>query len=74
MEDFEALGQKAHEAAEAMARRQKRDTTDVLEDALGVSPQYGFSSVSSGGAPDITEDRMAEKLLLLKKLAERVRP
>jgi methionine synthase II (cobalamin-independent) len=74
LEDHEALEQKVHEAAETIARGQKRDKRDVLEDTLGVSPQRGFSSVSSGGAPDMTEDCMWEKLLLVKRLAERVWP
>jgi methionine synthase II (cobalamin-independent) len=72
LEDMGDLEQRVHEAAGVIARGQSRDKADVLADTLAVSPQCGFSSVSSGGATDMTEDRMWEKLLLVKRLAQRL--
>ncbi|WQF85582.1 Putative cobalamin-independent methionine synthase MetE/archaeal, UROD/MetE-like superfamily [Colletotrichum destructivum] len=71
LEDKEALVQRIHEAAEAMAKGQGRAVSDVLADSLAVSPQCGFAShsINKGVA---TEERMWEKLVLVRDVARSV--
>ncbi|KAJ6469976.1 hypothetical protein C8R45DRAFT_1063720 [Mycena sanguinolenta] len=57
LEDIDILEARVREAAEVIAK-------EVLEDALAVSPQCGFASV--------TEEKMWARLVLLRDLARRV--
>ncbi|KAF6805655.1 hypothetical protein CMUS01_14568 [Colletotrichum musicola] len=71
LENKEALVKRIHEAAEAMAKGQRRNPAEVLKDSLAISPQCGFAShnVNKGVA---TEERMWEKLVLLRDVARLV--
>lgn len=68
LEDLDGLVKRVHEAAQVIAKGQGRDASDVLIDSLGVSPQCGFAShhMNKGVA---TEERMWEKLVLVRDLA-----
>jgi methionine synthase II (cobalamin-independent) len=72
LEDVEVMEKKVYEAADVIAQGQGRTREDVLADTLSVSTQCGFSSVSVGGGVGMTEDRMWEKLSLVKQIASRV--
>jgi len=72
MEDIDELVGRVNAAASVIARGQGRSITEVIDTSLGVSPQCGFSSMSAGGGRGVTMDRMWEKLLLVKELAERI--
>lgn len=71
MEDLDVLVGRVHEAAEAIARGQKRTSEEVLADTLAVSPQCGFSSsVYTRGVG--TEENMWKKLILVRDVARKV--
>jgi methionine synthase II (cobalamin-independent) len=72
MEDIDELIARVNAAARIIAQGQGRSTAEAIETSLGVSPQCGFSSMSAGGGRGVTMDRMWEKLLLVKQLAERI--
>lgn len=48
----------------------EKGTKQLLEECVGVSPQCGFASMSTGGGVEMTEERMWEKLVLVKELAK----
>ncbi|KAJ0275546.1 hypothetical protein Brms1b_011749 [Colletotrichum noveboracense] len=68
LEDKDALINRVHQAADAIATGQGRSASEVLEDSLAVSPQCGFAShnINRGVA---TEERMWEKLVLVRDVA-----
>lgn len=68
------LEDKVREAAKVIARAQSGTVEEVLKEQIGVSPQCGFSSMSQGGGTGVTEDRMWEKLELVRELAKRMWP
>ncbi|KAJ5087139.1 hypothetical protein N7456_010755 [Penicillium angulare] len=72
LEDLNELVNQVRVAAEAIARSQGRSVEEVIKTSLGVSPQCGFASMSLGGGRGMTMERMWEKLLLVKELAERI--
>jgi methionine synthase II (cobalamin-independent) len=72
LEDLGGLEEKTYAAADVIARGQGRSRQEVLRDVLGVSPQCGFASMSKGGGIGMSEERMWEKLVLCRKLAERI--
>lgn len=69
LETLENLTGRVLEAADIIAQGQGRSRGEVLQTALGVSPQCGFSSVSEGGGEEMTVERMWEKLELVRDLA-----
>ncbi|OCL10830.1 5-methyltetrahydropteroyltriglutamate-homocysteine methyltransferase [Glonium stellatum] len=74
LEDIDMLEDRVKEAAGVIARAQNRTVEEVLEQQIGVSPQCGFSSMSEGGGIGVTENRMWEKLELVRNLAARLWP
>lgn len=74
MEDVDEMVARVHRAAEAIAQGQKRSVKEVLDASLAVSPQCGFASMSLGGGRGMTMGLMWEKLILVKRLAERIWP
>lgn len=74
LEDMHVLETRVKEAAAVIAKAQGRSTEEVLGDQIGVSPQCGFASMSSGGGKGVTEERMWEKLDLVRDLASRIWP
>ncbi|KAJ5833964.1 hypothetical protein N7474_002275 [Penicillium riverlandense] len=72
MEDIDELTARVNAAARIIGQGQGRSTAEVIDTSLGVSPQCGFSSMSAGGGYGVTMERMWEKLLLVKQLAERI--
>ncbi|KAF2095360.1 5-methyltetrahydropteroyltriglutamate-homocysteine methyltransferase [Rhizodiscina lignyota] len=72
LEDLDLLEKRVYEAADIIAEGQGRTRQEVIENSLAVSPQCGFSSISVGGGAGVTEEVMWEKLLLVKRLAERI--
>ncbi|KAI1827459.1 hypothetical protein F4861DRAFT_365551 [Xylaria intraflava] len=71
LEDPRAVREAIHTAAGVIADAQGVSIAEAL-DCLAVSPQCGFSSSSLAGGKDMTEDRMWEKLELVKRVAEDV--
>jgi methionine synthase II (cobalamin-independent) len=69
MEDLDTLRARVFEAADVIAEAQGRKREEVLQD-LGVSPQCGFSSASSGGGVGVTMEVMWKKLELVRDLAK----
>ncbi|KAK1623117.1 hypothetical protein BDP81DRAFT_505976 [Colletotrichum phormii] len=62
---------RVYEAAEVMAKGQRRNVSDVLADSLAVSPQCGRASFIINH--DVaTEDRMWEKLVLVRDVARSI--
>ena len=74
LETLKELAGRVTKAADIIAQGQGRGRDEVLRTVLGVSPQCGFSSVSEGGAEEMTAERMWEKLKLVRDLAGRVWP
>ncbi|KAJ5152567.1 uncharacterized protein N7482_009045 [Penicillium canariense] len=72
LESLDELVARVHSAAQVIALGQERSVAEVIESSLGVSPQCGFASMSSGGANGMTMDIMWAKLLLVQRLAKRI--
>lgn len=72
LEDLDELVERVHAAGDVIAKGQERSRKGVLNDSLGVSPQCGFASMSEGGGVGMTEERMWEKLVLVRDLARRI--
>lgn len=72
LEKVDDLVDRVHSAAAVIARGQNRSVEEVIATSLGVSPQCGFASMSQGAGRGMTMERMWEKLLLVKQLADRV--
>ncbi|KAJ6506836.1 hypothetical protein C8R45DRAFT_970693 [Mycena sanguinolenta] len=72
LEDIDVLEGRVREAAKVIAKGQGRSTEEVLEDALAVSPQCGFASMSFNAGKGVTEEKMWAKLVLLRDLARRL--
>lgn len=73
LEDLDTLEARVREAAGVIAEGQGVTVEDVLRDAVGVSPQCGFASFKEARGVD-TEERMWEKLVLVRDLARRIWP
>lgn len=71
MEDVDEMEKRVHEAAEWMAKGSGESVQEALN-RVGVSPQCGFASHSSGNA--IQQSDMVKKLKLVRALADRVWP
>ncbi|KAI0911081.1 hypothetical protein F4824DRAFT_397070 [Ustulina deusta] len=71
LEDPRAIKEKIQMAAKVIADAQGVTVSDAL-DCLAVSPQCGFSSSSLAGGKGMTEERMWEKLGLVKQVADEV--
>ncbi|KAF8126456.1 hypothetical protein K438DRAFT_1890560 [Mycena galopus ATCC 62051] len=71
LENIDVLEARVREAAEVIAKGQER-AAEVLEDSLAVSPQCGFASVSFSAGKGVNEEKMWEKLVLLRDLARRL--
>ena len=69
MEDIEEMKKKVYQAAKYVADGNNESKKDALQ-RLGVSPQCGFASHSSGNA--VKRDDMVKKLRLVRKLADSV--
>ncbi|KIW94419.1 uncharacterized protein Z519_04395 [Cladophialophora bantiana CBS 173.52] len=76
MEDLDELKKRVYQAADVVAEGQGNGRTreDALQDNLAVSPQCGFASDHSEGGVGMTQERMWEKLELVKKLAGEIWP
>lgn len=74
MERIEDLEARVYQAADVIARGQGRSREEVIATSLGVSPQCGFASASTGHGVGMTMDRMWEKLQLVQQLAARIWP
>jgi methionine synthase II (cobalamin-independent) len=72
LEDLDSLVAKVNAAADIIAKGQKKTREQVIEQSLGVSPQCGFASMSQGGGLGMTEERMWEKLVLVRDLARKI--
>ncbi|KAL4888871.1 hypothetical protein BDV59DRAFT_210650 [Aspergillus ambiguus] len=72
LERVEDLEARVYEAADVIANGQGRSRSEVLATSLAVSPQCGFSSMSSGHGVGMTMERMWEKLQLIQALVERI--
>jgi len=72
MESLGELVGKVNSAADVIARGQGKTREEVIRDSLGVSPQCGFASMSQGGGVGMTEERMWEKLVLVRDLARKI--
>jgi len=71
LEDREDLKAKIRQAAEAVAKGQGVPIEEAMG-SLAISPQCGFSSSSLAGGKDMTEERMWEKLELVRDVAREV--
>ncbi|KAI9812906.1 MAG: hypothetical protein M1827_004424 [Pycnora praestabilis] len=71
MEDFEEMKNRIHEAAAYVAQGNGCSKEEALKQ-LGVSPQCGFASHSSGN--DMKRQDMINKLELVRKLADEIWP
>ncbi|KAI0517168.1 hypothetical protein F5B22DRAFT_131125 [Xylaria bambusicola] len=71
LEDLRDIKEKIQMAAKVIADAQGVAVSEAL-DCLAVSPQCGFSSSSLAGGKNMTEERMWEKLELVKKVADEV--
>jgi methionine synthase II (cobalamin-independent) len=74
METLGELKAKVLQAADVIARGQGVTRDEVLQNCLAVSPQCGFSSISSAVGIGMSEDDQWEKLELVKQLAEDLWP
>jgi methionine synthase II (cobalamin-independent) len=72
LEDLDVLERRVESAADVIAEAQGRTREVVLKEALGVSPQCGFASMSVGGGKGMNMERMWEKLVLVRELAKRI--
>ena len=73
LEDAAALKHRVLEAAEIIAKGQGRSVKEAMG-SIGISPQCGFASMAAGGADGMTEQKMFEKLTLVKNIAEELWP
>ncbi|KAI8628876.1 hypothetical protein F5Y19DRAFT_99915 [Xylariaceae sp. FL1651] len=71
LEDLRAIKEKIQHAAKVIAKAQGIDISEAL-DCLALSPQCGFSSSSLAGGKGMTDERMWEKLKLVKQVADEV--
>lgn len=71
LEDTETLAASIHKAAEWIAQGQIVTREEAL-DCLAISPQCGFSSSSLAGGKDMTEERMWQKLELVRNTSKKV--
>ncbi|KAI9837135.1 MAG: hypothetical protein M1837_003131 [Sclerophora amabilis] len=71
LENIDEMKKKVDQAAELIAEGTGQSKAEAL-DQLGVSPQCGFASHSSGNA--VTMDDMAAKLKLVRTLADEIWP
>ena len=71
MEDMNEMKGKVYQAADTIATGNNDSQKEALK-RLGVSPQCGFASHSSGNA--INRDGMLAKLKLVRKLADDIWP
>ncbi|KAI9799768.1 MAG: hypothetical protein M1833_003887 [Piccolia ochrophora] len=69
LEDVEEMKTKVYQAADLMAKSAGQSREEALQ-RLGVSPQCGFASHSSGNA--VTRDDMVAKLKLVRQLADSI--
>lgn len=74
LEDLDELVERVGEAADVIAKGQGRTREEAVRNVLGVSPQCGFASMSEAGGVGMTEERMWEKLVLVRDLARRIWP
>ena len=72
MESLDDLVCKVESAADVIARGQGKTMEAVVQASLGVSPQCGFASMSQGGGVGFTEERMWEKLVLVRDVARKI--
>jgi len=70
-EDIKETKDKVYDAASIIAEGSNERPEDALK-RLGVSPQYGFASHSSGNA--VRKEDMIAKLKLVRQLAESIWP
>jgi methionine synthase II (cobalamin-independent) len=71
LEDLDVLEERIIEAAVFIAQEQGSDMQEVLREQIAVSPQCGFASAEHKKAVG-NEERMWEKLCLVRALAERI--
>ena len=71
MEDMDEMKGKVYQAADTIAAGNNDTQKEALK-RLGVSPQCGFASHSSGNA--ISRDGMLSKLTLVRRLADEIWP
>jgi methionine synthase II (cobalamin-independent) len=71
LEDPQTIKERIQMAAKVIADAQGVSVSEAL-DCLAVSPQCGFSSSSLAGGKGMTEERMWEKLELVKRIADEV--
>lgn len=67
LEDAEMIKERVRAAAQIIANGQGRSICEVMKN-IGISPQCGFASVAVG-AEGMTEDKMFDKLKLVKEIA-----
>lgn len=72
LEDKELIKKRVVEAAEIIARGQRRSVHEAM-DNIGISPQCGFASVAVG-AEGMTEEKMFAKLQLVQDVAKELWP
>ena len=72
LEDLDDLVGRVKSAADVIAKGQGKTREEVIRDSLGVSPQCGFASMSMAGGIGMTEERMWEKLVLVRDLARKI--
>jgi methionine synthase II (cobalamin-independent) len=72
LEDKELIKSRVLEAAKIIADGQGRSVKEAMEN-IGISPQCGFASVAIG-AEGMTEQKMLEKLRLVKEVAKELWP
>ncbi|KAF2086248.1 methionine synthase, vitamin-B12 independent [Saccharata proteae CBS 121410] len=72
MEDIAVVKDRVFEAADIIALGQGRESKDVLQDSLAVSPQCGFASLSLGGGIGVDMEIMWKKLSLVRDLARSI--
>ena len=72
LEDAEDMKAKVREAARIIAAGQGRSVEEAMG-SIGISPQCGFASVSVG-ADGMDEDKMFDKLKLVKDVAKELWP
>ena len=69
LENVDDCVARVYEAADIIAKGQGRTRQEAL-DSLGVSPQCGLASFS--GARHLSEERMWEKLDLVRQIAKKI--
>ena len=71
MEDLEEMKKRVYEASDFVAEGNGETREQALQ-RIGVSPQCGFASHSSGNA--VTKEDMVAKLKLVRALADSIWP